>query len=31
MGFGDKKKDREQSKRDERIEGNLGNVKLTHD
>jgi hypothetical protein len=30
MGCGDKKKD-EQPKRDERIEGNLRSVKLTHD
>jgi hypothetical protein len=31
MGCGDKKKDKEQPKRDERIEENLGNVKMTHD
>jgi hypothetical protein len=31
MGCGDKKKDKEQPERDERIEGNLGNVKMTHD
>jgi len=31
MGSGDKKKDKAQPKRDERIEGNHGNVKMTHD
>jgi hypothetical protein len=31
MSCGDKKKYKERPERDERIEGNLGNVKLTQD